>query len=172
MEAQTMVRFRWFWAWQDDKEEAWLASMSRQGWHLAEVSFLTYGFEKGAPRDYVYHLDYRVDKDLAEYVEFIQSTGWEYVGKMSGWQYFRLPAEGSQAVEFYTDPESKIEKHKRLLRALIVASPLWMVVFLGHLDRYPTWFAILFITLFLALIASYAVALAKLWGRIRQLEQL
>ena len=32
MQTTTITRqFRWFWAWDDDKEEAWLRDMSNQG---------------------------------------------------------------------------------------------------------------------------------------------
>ncbi|HLE51739.1 MAG TPA: hypothetical protein VI755_06730 [Anaerolineales bacterium] len=30
---KTMIRkFRWFWPWQDENEEAWLKEMSQEGW--------------------------------------------------------------------------------------------------------------------------------------------
>lgn len=172
MEAQTMHKIRWFWAWQDDQEEAWLEYMSRQGWHLKRVAPLSYTFEKGAPRDYAYRLDFQADKNLAEYIEFIQSAGWQHIGNMVGWQYFRRPVEGGQGAELFTDPESKIEKHKRFLKTTVVASPVWMVVFFAHLDRYPLWFAILFVALFLTLIAFYTVTLVKVQGRINRLKRL
>jgi len=30
----TISKIKWFWAWQDEKEEAWLSNMARDGWHL------------------------------------------------------------------------------------------------------------------------------------------
>jgi len=29
--ADTIRVFRWFWAWEDDREEAWLGEMARRG---------------------------------------------------------------------------------------------------------------------------------------------
>jgi hypothetical protein len=170
MEPQTTRTFRWFWAWQDRQQESWLESMSQEGWHLQSVGLLTYTFERGEPQDYVYRLDYRSDKDLQEYLEFVQGAGWQYIGKMSGWRYFRLPVEAGQTTELYTDPESKIAKYKRFIATLAAVSPAFMVVFLNHLDRYPIWFATLFVTTFVSLTGLYAVTLVKLLGRINQLK--
>ncbi len=39
METETRCKFRWFWAWNDDREEEWLGSMSREGWHLSDFGF-------------------------------------------------------------------------------------------------------------------------------------
>ncbi|MBN1584414.1 MAG: DUF2812 domain-containing protein [Anaerolineae bacterium] len=170
MEQQTVRKFRWFWAWQDRQEEMWLESMAREGWHLKHVAFLNYTFEQGEPQNVVYCLDYRSGKDLAEYLEFIQGAGWEYIGRMSGWHYFRLPVEAGQTAEFYTDPESKIAKYQRIIGTLVATSPVFMIVFMHHLDRYPLWFAIFFVILFLLLLALYSVSLVKLAGRIKQLK--
>ncbi len=36
---QSIVRIsKWFWPWQDDKEEAWLEELSRQGLHLKRAA--------------------------------------------------------------------------------------------------------------------------------------
>ncbi len=32
--------FKWFWAWNDEKEEQWLTAMAQQGWHLQSPGFL------------------------------------------------------------------------------------------------------------------------------------
>ena len=54
----TLKKFRWFWAWDDEKEEQWLREMAQKGWHLLSVSIPgNYTFEQGAPKGYVYRLD-------------------------------------------------------------------------------------------------------------------
>ena len=135
MEREKMHVRKWFWAWQDHQEEMWLESMAKKGWHLQDVGFLSYTFERGEPKDVIYRLDYRTGKDLADYLEFVQGAGWKYVGKMSGWQYLCFPVEEGQSAELYTDPESKIAKYQRIIGTLVATSPVFMVVFLSQLDR-------------------------------------
>jgi len=60
VEQKSMRKFKWFWAWQDEAEEAWLGEMSNQGWHFSGMSMPTiYNFKYGGAKDYVYRLDYR-----------------------------------------------------------------------------------------------------------------
>ncbi|HCU56765.1 MAG TPA: hypothetical protein DF984_00800 [Anaerolineaceae bacterium] len=57
-----IVKRKWFWAWQDEKEEQWLNAMSKQGYHLISPgSFGRYEFEQGEPKNYVYRLDFMSD---------------------------------------------------------------------------------------------------------------
>ena len=57
---ETIGKFKWFWAWQDEKEENWLRGMSQQGWHLLSAKpFGFYNFESGEKKDFVYRLDYK-----------------------------------------------------------------------------------------------------------------
>ena len=167
---QAMTQRRWFWAWQDYQEEAWLEAMSREGWHLQDVDFLTYTFERGEPQAYVYRLDYRPDKDEQEFQEFVQEAGWQYIGKTTGWLYFRLPAQTGQPAELYTDPEGKIARYKRLIGITVAISPAYMVVFLSQLKRMPFALAVFYVTVFVAATTLYAVSLIKLNGRIKQLQ--
>ena len=171
MQPQTKHVRRWFWAWQDHKQEAWFESMSRAGWHLQDVDFLTHTFERGEPQDYVYRLDYRPDKDEQEFQEFVQEAGWQYIAKTTGWLYFRLPAQAGQPAELYTDPEGKIARYKRLMGVTVAVSPAYMVVFLSQLKRMPLALAVLYVAVFVATTTLYAVTLIKLNGRIKQLQR-
>jgi hypothetical protein len=59
MEKTTLRKYKWFWPWQDEVEEACLREMSQQGWHLSAVGLpIVYIFESGEPKDFVYRLDY------------------------------------------------------------------------------------------------------------------
>lgn len=122
----TMTKFKWFWAWDDEKEEAWLREMSRQGWHLTSVSVPTiYKFEKGFAKDYVYRLDYIRDrKDYANYLQLFNDSGWDHMGEMNGWQYFRKEALHGEELEIYSDNESKAKKYQRILLLLVIILPL------------------------------------------------
>ena len=177
MHAQTMVRRRWFWAWQDDKEEAWLESMSKEGWHLAEVGFLSYTFERGEPQEWIYRLDFQTSKKINEYTEFVRGVGWQYIGKMSSWLYFRHPvevdrtAEAGAPTELYTDAEGKISKYQRIIGVLVITSPAYWVVFISQLDRFSGWIALLFALFFLTVTSLYTFSMFKLIGRINQLKR-
>ena len=130
MEKVRVRKFKWFWAWQDETEEAWLREMSNEGLHLSRISFPTlYDFESGEAMDYVYRLDYRSHwkMDQEEYLQLFQDAGWERVDEMSGWHYFRKLARPGEELEIYTDAESKIGKYQRLLAFLgILMLPLFI----------------------------------------------
>ncbi len=50
--AERVIEHKWFWAWQDDKEERWLEEMSERGLHLVSPGYFgRYEFEKGQPRN-------------------------------------------------------------------------------------------------------------------------
>jgi len=184
MNVTTLKRTKWFLPWQDEKEEAWLAEMSETGWHLKSVQLpCVYTFKQGEPRRDVYRLDYMLMKkdQLDEYLQIFQDAGWEYVGEMSNWRYWRKPAVGNENPEIFTDNESKIKKYQRLLG--IMAFFLVFLVFLGtnmltsqpwnEFDNAPLINAIyLFGGLcYMVIIPIYIVVVIKLWRRITTLKK-
>jgi hypothetical protein len=166
MEQMTMRKVKLFTVWQDQQEEAWLRQLAQQGWHLASVAPLVYSFVRGEPRDDVYRLDYLVSKaDYAEYKQLFQDAGWELVGEMLGWQYFRKPAGADGPKEIYTDAESKVARYRRVLAYLIIFMPIYVVLLTRDLPG-P-------IKLFFALIVLlWAYSTVRVFGRIRQLQGL
>ncbi len=116
---------RWYSAWNDDKEERWLEQMARSGWHLVSAPIL-FTFEKGAPAEVRYRLDYqsRVE-NIEEYLRLFRDAGWERVCGFAGWQYLRTAS--SDAPEIYTDTASRVAKYQRLL----VFSLLMAVITMG-----------------------------------------
>jgi hypothetical protein len=115
------IKRRIFWAWEDDREVAWLSSMSREGWHLAAMRYgFSYHFLKGEPQNYVYQLDYQYNlADESEYVSIFEAGGWEYLGQFFYWRYFRKEALPGEYPEIYTDPCSKIERNRRIRNVFI-----------------------------------------------------
>lgn len=114
--------YKWFWAWEADREEEWLADMARQGWALAGVGYATYHFERCAPNEYIVRLELldRLPDDprSREYIDFVESTGAEYLGSMVRWSYFRKKAaEGG--FDLFSDIDSRIRYLERVLRLLI-----------------------------------------------------
>lgn len=125
---EIMKKFHWFWAWEDEKEEIWLREMSKKGWHFKAVSFPgDYIFEQGQPTGYVYRLDYFINrKDMDEYQQVFEDAGWDYMGEMNGWQYFRKEAFEDQELEIYTDNASKAGKYQRIMLFLVIFLPIYL----------------------------------------------
>jgi hypothetical protein len=120
---------RTFWAWQEEREEKWLADMSKKGWHLKRVGFFNYTFEKGQPADYIYRFDFKVmgKDDLEDYKSMFEDAGWKCIGNFSSWFYFRADSNQDPDRELYSNNRSKMEKYKRLLIFLaIVTGPAMM----------------------------------------------
>ena len=171
MAEQTIRKYKSFWAWQDDKEEAWLGQMSQQGYHLASLGFPGfYYFTTGEPRNYVYRLDFVTEtKAYPHYLQLFQDAGWEHLGHMGGWQYFRTLAKEGESPEIYTDPDSKIQKYRRLLSYLIIFLPIWIVVL--SRDAPYSFYSILRIV-YSVLMLVYPFAVIQLIRRINQLKHL
>lgn len=170
----TTTKFRWFWAWQDEKEEAWLREMSGKGYHLASVGLpCIYTFDIGERRDYIYRLDYQpyTKKDMNDYLQLFRDAGWEHLGAMASWQYFRKEAVEGETSEIYTDVESKAEKYKRLLFYLgIFFLPLLTVLIIQwNRNPYPWLTGIKITVLVVAMLLLYAIIRIAL--RIRRLKR-
>lgn len=126
-EAGTKRVIRTFFAWQEEKEGKWLASMSKKGWHLERVGFFNYTFKEGVPHDYVYEFDFKIlgKKDFEDYRSTFEDAGWKYIGNFGSWYYYRADSSKDPDRELYSDNRSKMEKYKRLLIFLaLVSGPL------------------------------------------------
>jgi hypothetical protein len=149
--------------------------MSGQGLHLATVSpFGLYHFRKGKPSKYVYRLDFQSlkSKDRDSYLQLFADAGWEHVGDMGGWVYFRHEVNGTEIPEIFSDLASKIGKYQRVMIILIIYLPI--VVFLMHrgnlAERYGSIFIIAEL-LMAALVVLFAYAMLRLIIRISQLKK-
>lgn len=173
MNRRSVRKFKAFWAWQDEKEEAWLRSMSQQGLHLTEpLAPIVYSFLEGEPRDLVYRLDYvqRMSGDeRGRYLQLFQDAGWEHLGANGGWQYFRKPVEAGDAPEIFTDPESKVEKYKGLLAYMFIFLPFFVIVVSRIGSRPPAYRALDGVIFVLFLL--YVYAFLRIAHRVRQLRR-
>ena len=160
--------FKWFWAWQDEAEEAWLEQMALDGWHLVAIPFLaSYRFEKGEPQRKVFRLDFISSrKDYNAYRQLFQDSGWDHLGEMGGWQYFCKAAAPGETPEIYTDTASKAQKFNRVMLFLIILLPvnLFMLMIPVGSDFYAVfrWMAVF-------LIFFYIFGLVKIFLRRREL---
>ena len=165
--------FKWFWAWEDEKEEAWLRQMSQAGWHLQKVRFPTlYRFQAGEPRDYVYRLDFHRDrKDHAAYLQLFQDAGWAHLGEYASWQYFRIEAQGGQAPEIYSDTASKLQKYQRVLAVQVALLPV-VLIGITRLNTNPDLFLVVMTFVWFILFVAYMYALIMMLRRVQQLKKL
>ncbi len=168
----TIKKFHWYWAWDDEKEEAWLREQSLAGLHLKKVSFPSvYTFEQGKPVDYVYRLDYFYDrKEMPDYLALFEESGWEHLGEMSGWQYFRTKNVNGDLPEIYSDNASKAKKYQRLILFLVIFLPIYLNFF-NMADRYDAGYMQFFSVLMSGLMLLYIYAMFRLLKRYFRLKK-
>ena len=165
-----MTKFRWFWAWDDGKEELWLREMSQNGWHFETVIFPgNFTFKEGKPKDYVYRLDYNPDKDDVEnYRQIFEDAGWDYMGEMNAWQYFRKEAVKGESMEIFTDGASKAKKYQRIMLFMTAMFPV-IFISMMNISRADGTFYQVFSVILSVIMIVYVYAVARLLGRITQL---
>ena len=75
------------------EEEVWLRERACEGLHLARmVAPCFYIFEKGAPEDVIYRLDFPDNGEDRDYARMLTDFGWENCGRCMGWVYWRRRA--------------------------------------------------------------------------------
>ena len=172
----TIVKHKWFWAWQDDKEEEWLSDMSKQGYHLSKPGFFgRYEFEQGEPRNYVYRMDFMTGKKDQKdtYLQMFTDAGWEHLGEFGSWQYFRVLAKGDLQPEIYTDTASKIKKYERVMTILFLFQPIYLVILNANnvIHHAPLWLTIGMLILWLIIVFAFSFGMIKISMRIRELRK-
>ena len=168
----TTKEFHWFWAWEDEKEEAYLRKMALDGWHFKSVIFPGYyTFEKDEPRNDFYRLDFLSNyKDKDNYLQLFEDSGWSHVGEYGSWQYFRKTAVEGETLEIFTDNESKQKKYGRILGFLIIFFPIYSVM-LNNLNKAEGLFYDILTFVFFLLMLLYTYAMVMLIRRISQLKK-
>ena len=112
---------KWFWAWEFDKEEQWLNDMAARGKALLSARYATYEFEDSEPGEYAIRLEMLENSPTShegqQYIEFVESTGAEYVGRVMKWVYFRKrTADG--LFELHGDNATRIKHLGGIIRLL------------------------------------------------------
>jgi len=135
--AKSKKLWKVFWAWQDDKEAAWLRNMAKEGWHLTHVALFRYTFKEGVKQDYLYGIDYTINskKDIPHYLEVFTDAGWELTAQFSGYYYFRIIAKNGSDMGIFSDNTSKMRKYRTTLIVLAAVSfPLWFFFITGRYE--------------------------------------
>jgi hypothetical protein len=173
MMKKSITKFKWFWAWQDEKEEEWLAEMAAEGLHLQGFAFPTlYRFQKEQPAKIVYRLDYPggKKKERDSYLQLFADAGWEHVGDMGGWVYFRRPIQPGAPTEIFSDVESKVQKYARVMLFLVILMPIWIAGRPSFDPESMTVFKNIVLALYTAFMLLWAFAFFKLGQRIKNLK--
>jgi hypothetical protein len=180
MNGKVINKFKWFWAWQDDREETWLGEMSRQGLHLQHPgAFGQYTFVQGEPHEYAYRLDFVTSaRKNPDYYQLFQDAGWEHVGELGGWQYWRKEVQDGKVPEIFTDNTSKIQKYQRLIGFMVIFFPIYVVLLTNYNNRailkssglFSTLYGILFFVFFVVVLIL-VFAMIKIMQRISSLKR-
>jgi hypothetical protein len=170
-----MNKFKVFLIWQDDKEEAWLHDQSNKGLRLDSVSFpFTYHFSINHQNKYSYHLNAPKDPGitLEAFSEPFEESGWERIGRMNGWNYFRKEYSGVTKPVLEWGNKSKADKYQKWMMFLVGLLPFMLIIFPVFGRRFtPPLFDVLKIAYFIFL-ALYTVISFKVYRRVNQLRDL
>ena len=168
-----MNRYKIFFIWQDDKEEAWLRNLSIKDLRLDSVSFpYTYHFSGDTSKKYAYHLNAPQDPgmSLVTFKETFQKSGWEHIGRMNGWHYFRKEASGEIEPVLEWGNKTKAGKYQRFMMFLVGLLPFLLIIFPAVGKRFaPPLFDVLKIAYFIFL-ALYTLITFKVYQRVNQLR--
>lgn len=125
-----------------DEEEKYLNTMAKNGYILKKYNSAGfYTFEKSAPRDLHYKIDYRVFKnksDFEQYKTLFEDAGWIHVfgTKYSGGQYFLPGSDNAGSPEIFSDAESKAARYKRFLNQCSLVLAFTLIYFSASLVSY------------------------------------
>ncbi|PFI79450.1 DUF2812 domain-containing protein [Bacillus cereus] len=137
---ETKRVFKFFTAWNLEKEEAFLRKMHQQGWALQKYN-LMYTFQKTEPKDVIYKADFRLvyrdsKEQQQEYFEIYEMSGWKRVTSFTRWNYFcKEVEEVNELPDIYSDKETKIQKFVELIQFVaimfVMLIPVLYLCFLG-----------------------------------------
>ncbi len=167
---------KWYWMWEFEEEEQWLAEMARSGQALTAVGFCRYDFEDCAPGEYEVRLQ-RLEqpvrrKESQEYITFVEETGAEYLGTVNQWVYFRKRREDGP-FELFSDTPSRVKHLDTILWIMLPLLFLNLAAGMQNLMMFVTMNtgANLFGLVNLALAGLLAYGIGRLWRRRKRLRR-
>ena len=127
--ADRITMRKWFWVWEFEKEEEWLNEMAMNGWALDSVGFAKYDFVRCEPGEYTIRIEMR--KYDQAYVDFVESTGAEFIDRMVMWIYFRKKTEKGP-FDLFSDIDSRISYMDRIGKTLAIIGGANLIVGLAN----------------------------------------
>lgn len=168
-----MKKFKLFFIWQDDKEEAWLNDLSAKGQRLDSVRFpFTYHFNSDASKKYAHHITAPKGPQLSPEVfkDTFQKSGWKQIGRMNGWHYFQKEVVTGDEPVLDWGNKLKADKYQGYMMALVGLLPFLLIIFPAFGRRFaPPLFDVLRLAYFLFL-ALYTLTTFKVYRRVNQLR--
>lgn len=173
----TITKYKVYFAWDYEKEEAWLNEMSNKGYQLVHVSIFKYVFEIDHSKRYIYRLEL-LDQlpshpSSVDYMKFLEETGVECVSTILRWAYFRKEASDN-GFELYSDIESRIKHYKRIQFLFIAITPVnVMSIFnMGNIyARTHSVFALIATFLVTAIVLMLAIGLYRVSMQLAKLSR-
>lgn len=183
-----MRKFRLY--FDKEAEEQWLNEMCSQGWEMTNFFFGVYTFAPCSPGFYTYQVDMpefpggRLGRDQKkrEYIDFVESTGAEYV---CSWGYYMIFRKETEKGEFklYTDAESQMKLYQRIRRLFVMVELIELSILFFQFGNFirPADFAgespgmLLFICVCIGMIAFFIIGILamiiRLTIRIQRLKK-
>lgn len=168
-----------------DKEESYLREQHQQGWAFKRFYYPGfYVFEKCAPEDVIYRLDYTVEgkTNMNSYIQLFNDCGWEYLCDVNGWSYFKKPAQDLTPNEgIFNDAFSQLDMLVNVAkRKLLPCVILFFLIILPNIFlQYTRWhhsdelstFSLIFLIVFLTMGFVYIVMFTKFLFRFLSLKK-
>ena len=128
-----------------DLEENYLRDMSKNGWELTAPARYTQKFRRAEPKDVIYKIDFLSDtSDIASYKKLYEDYGWEYLGIVNNFTYFRKDADGvnDEDMDIFSDNQSRFDMINRIFRSkfapiLVIFFCCVVTNFLNAIRSYP-----------------------------------
>lgn len=164
---------KFYFAWHEKKEKAFLEEMSLKGYRLIKIGLFSYYFEPCEPEERVYEADFRSYDKMSEdeYIQLFSDAGWEHDATFSGWYMFsRLKDENHMSI--FSDIESLQDKYKRLLFFLMITgfpSYLYAFVIMPNLMSNLSTFYVVFRWVITVVVILHAMALIKIFSVYRKI---
>lgn len=133
------IKVRFFTIADFKKEARWLEEEHRKGWRFTKVFFFFYLFEKCAPAQAIYRLDFTNKKASEDYVELYRDYGWDYLDSCNNFHYFRKMKDAVNFVdegEIFSNSESQIRMIDLILKRLLFAVTPSVIILLFYYYRY------------------------------------
>lgn len=107
-----------------EEEEIWLHNQHKNGWKLLRtIPPCFYIFEKCAPEDVAYRMDYKNNAEISNHFQIFRDYGWEYIGRCLGRLYFRKPLSETTSEkdgEIFSDNEPRIDMINHMVKTRIL----------------------------------------------------
>ena len=172
------VMYRWFWAWNFDKEEEWLNEWARRGLALVDAAGFRYVFEEGDPGEYEYRLELLENMgcsaESSSYLRFLEDVGIERIASYGRWVYLRRRTDGAP-FDLFSDIDSKI-KHLGRIDTLLLAILVIQLAGLANLHLllqhgFSDGALVVVVLVWLALVALVASGFVRIARKLRRLKR-